>query len=133
VGGNGGMRPAHAELLAEDLDDEALVRAIVRYLMWYVRTAERLQRTAAWQQRLPGGIDFVRRVVLDDELGLGADLEADMARHVAGYRCEWDATLEDPERLARFVSFVNADGEPVPHVVDPTVTRVEIRGQRVPA
>jgi nitrite reductase (NADH) large subunit len=127
VGGNGGMRPAHAELLAEDLDAATLVRSIDRYLMWYVRTAERLERTATWQRKLPGGIDFVRRVVLDDELGIGAELEADMARHVASYECEWAATLDDPDRLARFVSFVNT---PAP---DPTVSRVELRGQRIPA
>jgi nitrite reductase (NADH) large subunit len=127
VGGNGGMRPQHAQLLAEDLDAATLVRSIDRYLMWYVRTAERLERTATWQRKLPGGIDFVRRVVLDDALGIGAELEADMARHVASYRCEWAATLDDPSRLERFVTFVNS---PEP---DPTVTRVEIRGQRVPA
>jgi nitrite reductase (NADH) large subunit len=127
VGGNGGMRPRHAELLAEDLDDAALVRAIDRYLMWYVRTADRLERTATWQRKLPGGIDFVRRVVIDDELGIGAELEADMARHVGSYECEWAATLDDPERLARFVTFVNA---PDP---DPSIARVEVRGQRVPA
>ena len=127
VGGNGGMRPAHAELLAEDLDDAALIRAIDRYLMWYVRTAERLERTATWQRKLPGGIDFVRRVVIDDELGLSSDFDADMARHVATYECEWTATLRSPERRARFVSFVNTD-EP-----DPTITTVELRGQAVPA
>jgi nitrite reductase (NADH) large subunit len=126
VGGNGGMRPAHAELLAEDLDTETLVAAIDRYLMWYVRTAERLERTATWQRKLPGGLDFVKRVVIDDELGLAAELEADMARHVEGYRCEWTETLERPERLARFVSFVNTD-EP-----DPSVTHVRVRGQRIP-
>jgi nitrite reductase (NADH) large subunit len=127
VGGNGGMRPAHAELLAEDLDAETLVRSIDRYLMWYVRTAERLERTATWQRKLPGGIDFVRRVVIDDELGIGAELEADMARHVDSYQCEWAATLDDPERMARFVSFVNT---PAP---DPTIVRVDVRGQPVPA
>jgi nitrite reductase (NADH) large subunit len=83
VGGNGGMRPAHAELLAESVDARTLVRYIDRYLMWYVRTADRLERTATWQRKLPGGIGFVRRVVVADELGLGAELEADMERHVA--------------------------------------------------
>ncbi|MGQ0830763.1 MAG: nitrite reductase large subunit NirB [Microthrixaceae bacterium] len=127
VGGNGGMRPAHAELLAEDLDTETLVRSIDRYLMWYVRTADRLERTATWQRKLTGGIDQVRRVVMDDALGIGADLEADMARHVDAYECEWTATLADPDRMARFRSRVNDPaGAPRP-------TRVEIRGQRVPA
>ncbi|MEX2293611.1 MAG: nitrite reductase large subunit NirB [Acidimicrobiales bacterium] len=127
VGGNGGMRPAHAQLLAEDLDTETLVRSIDRYLMWYVRTADRLERTATWQRKLPGGIDQVRRVVMDDALGIGADLEADMARAVAAYECEWAATLSDTARLARFRSLVNDPaGAALP-------VRVEIRGQRVPA
>jgi nitrite reductase (NADH) large subunit len=127
VGGNGGMRPAHAQLLAEDLDTDTLVRSIDRYLMWYVRTADRLERTATWQRKLPGGIDQVRRVVIDDALGIGEDLEADMARHVEAYECEWSATLNDAERLARFRSIVNdTEAAPLP-------TRVEIRGQRVPA
>jgi nitrite reductase (NADH) large subunit len=127
VGGNGGMRPAHAELLAEDLDDAGLIRAIDRYLMWYLRTAERLERTATWQRKLPGGIDFVRRVVMDDELGLAVEFEAQMAEHVATYACEWTETLASPERLAHFTSFVNTD------LADPTITPVTIRGQRMPA
>ncbi len=127
VGGNGGMRPAHAQLLAEDLDTETLVRYIDRYLLWYVRTADRLERTATWQRKLDGGIEQVRRVVVEDALGIGADLEAHMDRLVGAYHCEWKATLEDPERLARFASFVNTDSP------DPTIARVEIRGQRVPA
>jgi nitrite reductase (NADH) large subunit len=75
---------------------------------------------------LPGGIGFVRRVVVADELGLGAELEADMERHVAAYRCEWRETIEDPERASRFVSFVNS---PQP---DPTIVGTRVRGQRIP-
>jgi nitrite reductase (NADH) large subunit len=95
--------------------------------MWYIRTADRLERTATWQRKLPGGIEQVRRVVMEDALGIGADREADMARHVESYECEWTATLNDADRLARFRSIVNdPQGAPLP-------TRVEIRGQRVPA
>jgi nitrite reductase (NADH) large subunit len=126
VGGNGGMRPQHAVLLAADLDDEGLVRAIDRFLMFYVRTADRLERTATWLTNLAGGIDHVRAVVLDDALGIAADLDADMARHVAGYECEWRATLADPARLARFRPFVNSD-EP-----DASGAYVRVRGQRQP-
>jgi nitrite reductase (NADH) large subunit len=127
VGGNGGMRPRHADLLAEDLTTEQLVQAIDRFLMYYVRTADRLERTATWMEKLEGGLDHVKAVVLDDSLGLAADLEADMARHVESYECEWKATLADPERAAKFVSFVNSD-EP-----DPTLAYVRVRGQRQPA
>ncbi len=127
VGGNGGMRPRHADLLAVDLDTEALVAAIDRFIMYYVRTADRLERTATWIDKLDGGIDHVRDVVLEDSLGIGADLEADMARHVATYECEWKATLDDPARLARFRTFTNAEGH------DPDLAYVRVRGQRQPA
>ncbi|MGN6426673.1 MAG: nitrite reductase large subunit NirB [Leifsonia sp.] len=128
VGGNGGFQPAHAQLLASDLDDETLVRYIDRYLMYYIRTADRLQRTARWMEDLDGGIDHVREVVVDDSLGLGAELEAAMAHHIDTYEDEWAATLRDPERLRRFRSFVNAPTE-----ADPSIARVEERGQLRPA
>ena len=114
VGGNGGATPAHARLLAGDLDTETLVRYLDRFLMYYIRTADRLQRTAPWVDSLDGGLDRVREVVVDDALGLGSELEAAMARHVEAYLDEWEATLEDPEKLRRFVSFVNAPGRPGP-------------------
>ncbi|WP_374454427.1 nitrite reductase large subunit NirB [Nocardioides sp.] len=116
VGGNGGANPAHARLLAGDLDTATLVSYLDRFLMYYVRTADRLQRTSTWVEQLDGGLDRVREVVVDDALGLGAELEAEMARHVGGYADEWRATLEDPEKLARFVSFVNAPDTPDPSI-----------------
>ncbi|MGH3474799.1 MAG: nitrite reductase (NAD(P)H), partial [Aeromicrobium sp.] len=128
VGGNGGMRPQHAVLLAEDLDDEALIATIDRFLMYYVRTADRLQRTAPWLESVEGGIEEVRRVVLDDSLGIAADLDTAMAAHVETYEDEWAATLADDEKLRKFASFVNA-----PETADPDLVYVEERGQRRPA
>jgi nitrite reductase (NADH) large subunit len=128
VGGNGGFTPRHAQLLAEDLDDAALVRTIDRFLMYYVRTADRLQRTAAWVEDHEGGLDAIRGVVLEDSLGIGADLDAAMQRHVSDYADEWREVLEDPEKLRRFHSFVNA-----PDAADPTLAYVTERGQIRPA
>ncbi|VBA46541.1 Nitrite reductase [NAD(P)H] [Mycobacterium pseudokansasii] len=125
VGGNGGMTPKHAQLLASDLDTETLVRYIDRFLMYYIRTADRLQRTAPWVESL--GLDHVREVVCDDSLGLAEEFEAAMERHVANYKCEWKGVLEDPDKLSRFVSFVNA-----PDAVDSTVTFTERAGRKVP-
>ena len=127
VCGNGGQTPAHARLLASDLDDETLLRYVDRFLMFYVRTADRLQRTAPWLDSLEGGLDHLKAVVCDDSLGIGADLEAAMARHVEGYQDEWKAVLDDPEKLSRFVSFVNA-----PEEADPTVTFDESGPRKVP-
>ncbi|WP_456697361.1 nitrite reductase large subunit NirB [Aeromicrobium sp. P5_D10] len=128
VGGNGGFTPRHAQLFAEDLTTEQLVRAIDRFLMYYVRTADRLQRTAPWLESVEGGIDAVRAVVLDDSLGIAADLDAAMASHVDMYEDEWAATLGDDQKLLRFVSFVNA-----PETPDPDLVYVQERGQRRPA
>jgi NAD(P)H-dependent nitrite reductase large subunit len=112
VGGNGGMTPRHAQLLASDLTDEQLLQAIDRFLMYYVRTGDRLQRTAVWINEIEGGLEHVRDVVLNDSLGIAADLDAAMTAHVDSYVDEWQATLQDPEKLARFVSFVNAPDQP---------------------
>ncbi|WP_216214307.1 nitrite reductase large subunit NirB [Amycolatopsis aidingensis] len=127
VGGNGGMLPRHAELLVSDVDDETLIRIIDRFLMFYVRTADRLQRTASWIEELDGGLDHLRAVIVDDSLGICEDLEAAMAKHVENYTDEWRGVLEDPEKLERFASFVNAPGSP-----DPSISFRTERQQQVP-
>jgi nitrite reductase (NADH) large subunit len=127
VAGNGGATPRHAELLAADLDEETLISYIDRFLGFYVRTADRLQRTAAWVEATEGGLDHIREVVCEDSLGIAADLEEFMARHVEDYTDEWAAVLEDPEKLRRFVSFVNAPESP-----DPTIRFGEQDGRKVP-
>jgi nitrite reductase (NADH) large subunit len=127
VGGNGGFRPRHAELLATDLDTATLVRTVDRFLMYYIRTADRLQRTAAWIEAMDGGLDHLRAVIISDSLGIGADLDAMMSGHVESYADEWRATLESPQRLRRFVSFVNAPDTP-----DPSISFDTERGQPVP-
>ncbi|MHB1787566.1 MAG: nitrite reductase large subunit NirB, partial [Acidimicrobiales bacterium] len=127
VCGNGGSRPQHAVLLAEDVDADTLIRYIDRFLMFYIRTAGRLERTATWFNKLEGGLDYLRRVVVDDALGIGAELEAEMERHVTTYECEWKATISDPERMRRFRTFLN-DERP-----DPSIVMVRERGQHRPA
>jgi nitrite reductase (NADH) large subunit len=127
VGGNGGATPRHADLLAQDLSDAELVRLIDRFLMFYIRTADRLERTSVWLERIPGGLDHVRDVVVHDSLGICDELEALMAAHISNYRDEWAETVNDPEKLARFVSFVNAPDTP-----DPVVAFVPERDQMKP-
>jgi nitrite reductase (NADH) large subunit len=125
--GNGGMKPRHADLLARDLDDTTLIRYIDRFLMFYIRTGDRLQRTSTWLENLEGGVDYVRQVVCEDSLGIGAELEADMQKLVDTYECEWKKAIDDPEMLKRFRHFVNSD-EP-----DANVVFVQERGQIRPA
>jgi nitrite reductase (NADH) large subunit len=127
VGGNGGFRPRHADLLASDLPTQELIQLIDRFLMFYIRTADRLQRTSAWIEAMDGGLDYLRAVIVEDSLGIAGELEAMMSHHISSYVDEWRATVEDPSRLARFVSFVNAPGTP-----DPTISFVSERGQPVP-
>lgn len=127
VGGNGGATPRHADLLAQDLGDAELIRLIDRFLMFYIRTADRLERTSAWLERIPGGLGHVRDVVVHDSLGICEELDSLMAAHVRAYRDEWAETIRDPGRLARFVSFVNAPDTP-----DPVVGFVPERDQIKP-
>lgn len=127
VCGNGGMKPRHAELLASDLSQDELIRTIDRFLMFYVRTADRLQRTSTWRESLEGGLAYLKDVLLQDSLGLGAELEAQMQQVVDTYACEWKAAVTDPATRQRFRSFVNSD-QPDEHIVF-----VEERGQIRPA
>jgi nitrite reductase (NADH) large subunit len=128
VGGNGGFRPRHAELLVSDVPAGELIAVLDRFLMFYIRTADRLQRTAAWIEAMDGGLDHLRDVIVKDTLGICASLELDMAAHIANYRDEWRAVLSDPQRLAKFASFVNAPGLP-----DPAISFTVERDQRIPA
>jgi nitrite reductase (NADH) large subunit len=123
VCGNGGIKPRHADLLATDIDDKTLIQYIDRFLMFYIRTGDRLQRTATWLENLEGGIDYLRKVVCEDSLGLAAELEAHMQTLVDTYACEWKKAINDPETLKRFHHFVNSD-EP-----DRNVVFVAERGQ----
>ena len=127
VCGNGGMKPRHADRLAQDLDDRTLIQYIDRFLMFYIRTADRLQRTSTWLENLEGGVDYVRKVVCEDSLGIAAELEADMEKLVRSYECEWKKAIDDPEIVKRFRHFVNSD-QP-----DRNVVFVAERGQIRPA
>jgi nitrite reductase (NADH) large subunit len=127
VCGNGGMKPRHAELLAADLSKEQMVRYIDRFLMFYVRTADRLQRTSTWRDNLEGGLDYLKGVVVNDTLGLAAELEAQMQHVVNSYQCEWKTAVTDPSVRQRFKSFVNSE-QPDEHIVFVTE-----RGQIRPA
>ncbi|WP_106477388.1 nitrite reductase large subunit NirB [Phytohalomonas tamaricis] len=126
ISGNGGMRPRHAELFATDLDDETLIKYIDRFLMFYIRTADKLTRTSVWRESLDGGLDYLKEVIIEDSLGIGAELEAQMQHVVDHYECEWANALKDPEKLKRFRTFVN-DQRP-----DPAITFVDERGQKRP-
>ena len=127
VCGNGGMKPRHADLFASDLDDETLIRYVDRLLMFYIRTADRLQRTSVWMDNLEGGLAYLREVVIGDSLGIGAELEREMQQVVESWQCEWRTTLASPDRLQLFRATVN-DERP-----DETLRWREERGQIRPA
>lgn len=127
VCGNGGMRPRHADLFATDLSDEELIRTIDRVVMFYVRTADRLQRTSVWMENLEGGLDYLKQVILEDSLGICAELEEHMNGIADTYQCEWKTAVEDPEKRKRFREFVND-----PEQRDPVQQWTTERGQRRP-
>ena len=127
VCGNGGIKPQHAVLLATDIDKETLIKYIDRFLIFYIRTADRLERTATWFNKLEGGIEYLKQVIIEDSLGICAELEAQMEHLVHTYQCEWKTTIEDPQKVQRFQHFVNSD------LPDPSIVRVPERGQTRPA
>lgn len=125
VCGNGGSKPQHALLLAADLDSETCIKYIDRFLMFYIRTADPLTRTATWLNKMEGGIDYLRNVIINDSLGMAAKWEAEIEALVGSYQCEWKTAVENPDIRKRFNHFVNA-----PQEKDPTVTFEEMRGQK---
>lgn len=126
VCGNGGATPKHAVLFAEQLDDDTAVKYLDRFLMYYIRTAGPLVRTAPWLDKLEGGIDYLRQVVIEDSLGIAEDLENEMKGLIGKYECEWKQAIESPEILKRFKHFVNSDD------TDENIEFVPMRGQKMP-
>jgi nitrite reductase (NADH) large subunit len=125
VCGNGGSKPQHALLLATDLDDESCIRYIDRFLMFYIKTADPLTRTATWLNKMDGGINYLKNVVINDSLGMAAQWEDEMQLLVDSYECEWKAAIENPEIRKRFSHFVNS-----PKEKDPTVQFDVMRDQK---
>ncbi len=127
VCGNGGMKPRHADLFATGLDKSTLIQYIDRFLSFYVRSADRLQRTSVWMENMEGGLDYLKSVVIEDKLGLCEQLEQQMQTVIDTYQCEWKTTIEDESKLKRFRHFVNSEQN------DDNVVFVEERGQIRPA
>jgi nitrite reductase (NADH) large subunit len=124
VCGNGGSKPQHAQLLASDIDKETCVKYLDRFLMFYIKTADPLTRTATWLNKMDGGMTYLKNVVVNDSLGIGEQLEEEMRGLVNTYKCEWKEAVNDQEFRKRFNHFVNA-----PKAKDPSLEFEEMRGQ----
>lgn len=124
--GNGGANPKHAVLLAEKLDNKTAIKYVDRFLMYYIKTAQPLMRTAAWLEKLEGGIEYVKNVVINDCLGIAEELDKGMQALVDSYKCEWKEAVENPEIRARYAHFVNSEDE------DDTIEFVPLREQKMP-
>lgn len=109
VCGNGGMTPRHGELFATDLDTDTVVKYIDRIIMFYIKTADKLQRTSKWRESLEGGLEYLQAVIIEDSLGIAEELESQMQLLIDNYVCEWKATITDSEKLKRFRHFVNSE------------------------
>jgi len=126
VCGNGGARPQHAKLLVNDVDTETCVKLIDRFLMFYIKTADPLTRTATWLNKMEGGLDYLRDVIVNDSLGIGEELEMEMKELIANYHCEWKKVVENPALRERYRHFINDDDQ------DSTLSFVELRDQKIP-
>jgi len=126
VGGNGGANPKHAQLLAENIDNKTCIKYVDRFLMFYIKTAQPLVRTAAWLEKLEGGIEYLKEVIVDDTLGIAEELDKDMQALVDTFSCEWKEVVENPALQSRFKPFVNTDE------VDEEMAFVPMRDQKMP-
>ncbi|MHA4807655.1 nitrite reductase large subunit NirB [Flavitalea flava] len=124
VCGNGGSKPQHAQLIAVDIDKETCVRYLDRFLMFYIKTADPLTRTATWLNKMEGGLSYLKNVIIEDSLGMCVQWEMEMQSLVSSYTCEWKEVVESPALRKRFVHFVNA-----PRKKDPDVQFEKMRGQ----
>ena len=126
VCGNGGAKPQHGPLFASDIDNETLIKYIDRVLMFYIRTADPLQRTATWFNKLEGGLDYLKDVVINDSLSICEELDKEMQHHVDTYKCEWKDVVENPEKQKLFRHFINSEDK------DSNIEFVELRDQKMP-
>jgi nitrite reductase (NADH) large subunit len=124
VCGNGGAKPQHALLLATDIDKETCIKLLDRFLLFYIKTAEPLTRTATWLNKMEGGLAYLKSVIVDDNLGICADLETEMQTLIDNYACEWKEAIENPITRQRFAHFVN-----MPEIKDPSIKFEEMREQ----
>jgi nitrite reductase (NADH) large subunit len=124
--GNGGAKPQHAKLLASDIDSATCIKYIDRFLMFYIRTADPLTRTAAWLNKLEGGFEYLKDVILNDKLGICDQLEAEMQELINSYHCEWTDVVNDKEKRKKFRHFANSDE------ADPSIQFRPLRGQKIP-
>jgi len=127
VCGNGGSKPQHAQLLAADISNETCIKYLDRFLLFYIKTADPLTRTATWLNKMDGGMAYLKNVIINDSLGINSELEATMQQHINTYQCEWKAAIEEPEMRKRFNHFINA-----PREKDPT-TRFETMREQIKA
>lgn len=126
VGGNGGVNPKHALLLAEDLDSDTCIKYIDRFIMFYIRSADKLMRTSTWLEQLDGGLDYLKDVIINDRLGINAQLEEEMSYLVGSYVCEWKDVVDDPEKQKPYRHFVNSEES------DPKIRFIQERDQKRP-
>jgi len=126
VCGNGGANPRHAELLAEKVDKETAITYVDRFLMYYIKTAPPLTRTAAWLEKLEGGITYLKNVVINDSLGIASELDKEMQFYADTYKCEWKEAVETPEIRERYTHFVNSEE------TDDNIEFVSLREQKMP-
>jgi nitrite reductase (NADH) large subunit len=126
VCGNGGANPKHAVLLAEGITKENIIKYMDRFLMFYIQTAGPLVRTSTWLEKLEGGLDYLKQVVIEDSLGIAEKLEAEMQGLVDTFTCEWKEAIENPEMMKRFSHFTNTKER------DDTLDYIPLRDQKMP-
>ena len=93
VGGNGGTDLRAGDLLGKVRNDEEALELTSAYLQYYRETAQYLERTSKWLERV--GLDHIKEVLASEETrkSLNQRLDATLSR----YRDPWQEALQNDE------------------------------------
>jgi len=87
IGGAAGAHIRKGDLLATVDDPDLVVTLTGRFMQYYRENAKWLERTYAFVPRV--GVDLLREVVVQDSLGIAADLDARMQAAIDNYQDPW--------------------------------------------
>jgi nitrite reductase (NADH) large subunit len=100
VGGAAGSRVRKGDIMAIVDSHEDVIRLTGRFMQWYREQARYLERTYDFVERV--GIDRVRRIIVDDEEGIAARLDTEIARAADSYVDPWQEAVT-PVHPSQFV------------------------------
>jgi nitrite reductase (NADH) large subunit len=98
VGGNGGMDLRPADLLGTFKTDQEVMDITGAYLQYYRETANYLERTSKWLERV--GLDHVKEVLANSDLRKALNIR--LNETLKRYQEPWQQAIENDDILAKY-------------------------------